>query len=501
MSIANVKISNSNTNTQLGIGNIGIGNTGNNGNTSYFLPYQEAWINDDSPLKVAEKSRRVGFTYASSYRMFQKCMRRGKGFTQWVSSRDRLTAQELIRDYIAMWCKLANVAAQGLTGENVEVIDTEKDITAFVCSFPNGARIVSLSSTPEAFAGKGGDVFLDEVDLHRDSGALIDMAYPCIMWGNQLEMVSAYRVDGSKDTPFARLVAEAKKDNPQHASLHRVTIHDAVAQGLVEKINAKSGRHQTREEFLQQTRAGCRTLAAWESQFECKVQDAGGKLLPVKVLAPCEMDAADIADIERRFPDAPRFAGFDIARRRHASAWSEWLKVGVSYFLVCRETFHDMEFEAQRKFIEAKMSRFARRISRLAMDATGLGMETAEWAAKTWPGRVDGVNLESHRRHELCMMFQDWFLTGAAKIPADAALRDDFSTPYVKTNANGSLRVIVPEFDGGDGEVSHCDEFMAAVLARSAADAGGSEPAMQATAEIGDDPFDSDRGLSRRSFL
>ena len=473
----------------------------NEAGAAYFLPYQEAWINDDSPLKVAEKSRRVGFTYASSYRMFQKCMRRGKGFTQWVSSRDRLTAQELIRDYIAMWCKLANVAAQGLTGENVEVIDTERDITAFVCSFPNGARIVSLSSTPEAFAGKGGDVFLDEVDLHRDSGALIDMAYPCIMWGNQLEMVSAYRVDGSKDTPFARLVAEAKKDNPQHASLHRVTIHDAVAQGLVEKINAKSGRHQTREEFLQQTRAGCRTLAAWESQFECKVQDAGGKLLPVKVLAPCEMDAADIADIERRFPDAPRFAGFDIARRRHASAWSEWLKVGVSYFLVCRETFHDMEFEAQRKFIESRMSRSARRISRLAMDATGLGMETAEWAAKTWPGRVDGVNLESHRRHELCMMFQDWFLTGTAKIPADAALRDDFSTPYVKTNANGSLRVIVPEFDGGDGEVSHCDEFMAAVLARSAADAGGSEPAMQATAEIGDDPFDSDRGLSRRSFL
>ena len=99
----------------------------NEADTSYFLPYQEAWINDDSPLKVAEKSRRVGFTYASSYRMFQKCMRRGKGFTQWVSSRDRLTAQELIRDYIAMWCKLANVAAKGMTGEDVEVIDPEKD--------------------------------------------------------------------------------------------------------------------------------------------------------------------------------------------------------------------------------------------------------------------------------------------------------------------------------------------------------------------------------------
>ena len=474
----------------------------NEADTSYFLPYQEAWINDDSPLKVAEKSRRVGFTYASSYRMFQKCMRRGKGFTQWVSSRDRLTAQELIRDYIAMWCKLANVAAQGLTGEDIQVIDTEKDITAFVCTFPNGARIVSLSSTPEAFAGKGGDVFLDEVDLHRDSGALIDMAYPCIMWGNQLEMVSAYRVDGSKDTPFARLVAEAKKDNPQHASLHRVTIHDAVAQGLVEKINAKSGRSQTREEFLQQTRAGCRTLAAWESQFECKVQDAGGKLLPTKILAPCEMPAEEIAAIERRYPNAPRFAGYDIARRRHASAWSEWLQVGVTYFLVYRETFHDMEFEAQRKFIEAKMCRAERRISRLAMDATGLGMETAEWAAKKWPGRVDPVNLESHRRHELCMMFQDWFNTANARIPADPVLREDYQTPVLKTAANGNVRVSVPEFENGEGETSHCDEFMAGVLARSAADAGGAEPAMQATAEIDDDPLgDEQHALTRRSFM
>ena len=41
----------------------------NEADTSYFLPYQEAWINDNSPLKVAEKSRRVGFTYASSYQI------------------------------------------------------------------------------------------------------------------------------------------------------------------------------------------------------------------------------------------------------------------------------------------------------------------------------------------------------------------------------------------------------------------------------------------------
>ena len=444
--------------------------------SSYFLPYQEAWINDESPLKVAEKSRRVGFTYASSYRMFQKCLRRGRGFTQWVSSRDQLTAQELIRDYVAMWCKLANVAATGLAGRDLTVIDPEKDITAFVCTFPNGARIVSLSSTPDAFAGKGGDVFLDEVDLHRDSGALIDMAYPCIMWGNQLEMVSAYRVDGSKDTPFARIVAEAKKDNPQHASLHRVTIHDAVEQGLVEKINEKSGRSQTREEFLAKTRAGCRTLAAWESQFECKVQDAGGKLLPTAAVAACEMPASEIAAILAANPNAPRVAGFDVARHVHASAWHEYALIGVSLFLAEREVFRDMPFDAQEKFLRARMERRERRIVRLAMDSTGLGMQMSENMAKAFPGRVDQVNLESHRRHELCMLLKDRVDHRRYFVPEDDQLRADLTGPFLRTAANGALRVVVPAFEtgaeNGDGkpEVSHCDEFMAAVLGNSAAD-------------------------------
>ena len=146
--------------------------------------------------------------------------------------------------------------------------------------------------------------------------------------------------------------------------------------------------------------------------------------------------------------------------------------------------------------------RTSKRISRLAMDATGLGMETAEWESKKWPGRVDPVNLESHRRHELCMMFQDWFNTANARIPAEAVLREDYQTPVLKTAANGNVRVSVPEFENGEGETSHCDEFMAGVLARSAASAGAGEGTAQATSEIEDGPFgDEPRGLTRRSFM
>ena len=176
----------------------------------YFLPYQWKWILDESPMKLYPKSRRIGITFGTSYRCVRKCLRR-KNFTQWVSSKDLLLAREFVTDYVAKWCKLANIVASGLEGEQLELIDPAKDVTAYIVRFPNGSRIVSLSSNPNAFAGKGGDVLLDEVDLHDDSGILIDMATPCTMWGGQLEVVSAFAADGSTETPFAKLVEEVEE--------------------------------------------------------------------------------------------------------------------------------------------------------------------------------------------------------------------------------------------------------------------------------------------------
>ena len=119
----------------------------------YFLPYQSRWIADESPVKLYEKSRRIGVTYATSFRCVLKCLAKPQGtsFTQWVSSRDTLTAKEFVTDYVAKWAREANAVARelaakaegavGLDGRNVEVVDEERGITAFVVRFRNGARI------------------------------------------------------------------------------------------------------------------------------------------------------------------------------------------------------------------------------------------------------------------------------------------------------------------------------------------------------------------------
>lgn len=257
-----------------------------------FLEYQKRWILDNSPIKLYEKSRRIGITFATSYRSVTKCLRKKEGstFIQWVSSRDELTAKEFITDYVAMWAREANkisrelaagfADAVGLDGKNIEVIDEKHGITAFVVRFKNGSRINSISSNPLAFAGKGGDVLIDEWDLHDDQAALYDMALPCTQLGNQLELVSAYNPKGSEDTEFAKRCRKCAEGDDPEVSFHRTTVEDAIADGYVEMINEIKRKRgvppQTRDEFLTSLRRRCRNRAAFDSQYMCKPNRATG---------------------------------------------------------------------------------------------------------------------------------------------------------------------------------------------------------------------------------
>ena len=48
------------------------------------------------------------------------------------------------------------------------VLDQEKKLSAYVLQFANSRRIHSMSSNPDAQAGKRGSRVLDEFALHRD---------------------------------------------------------------------------------------------------------------------------------------------------------------------------------------------------------------------------------------------------------------------------------------------------------------------------------------------
>ena len=428
----------------------------------YFLPSQNRWIEDESVFKICEKSRRVGITYSTSYRCFQKCMRRGKDFTQWVSSRDMLTAQEFIRDYIRRWCGAANILAKGMYGEEASAIG-DGDIKAFVVEFPTGARIVSLASTPEAFAGKGGDVLLDEADLHKDSAKLIDMAMPCITWGGQLECVSAYAVDGSPDTPFAKLVSLAKHGgNPMHASLHRITIDDAIAEGLVEKINEVTGDRQvaqTREGFRAALRARCRTEAAWQSQYMCAPQDEGGALLAYNLIATCEADAAALQSASKA--EGHTYLGVDIGRDHDLTVLWVLRKVGDVFWTVEIITLAKTPFRDQLREIIRVMKKWD--VRRACIDATGIGRMLAEEARRIAGHKVEEVKFTAEVKEDLLLPLQRAFQDRAVRVPGTEEIREDLHKVKQVKTASGNIRL-----DADSDASGHADRTIALALAHHA---------------------------------
>lgn len=187
-----------------------------------FLGFQAAWIKDDSRLKLMEKSRQIGLSWSTAYKCDERTAAAGARHDQWVSSRDDLQARLFIED-CKMWAQIMNLAAQDL-GE--VVLDPKDRISAYVLQFANGRRVHSMSSNPDAQAGKRGSRVLDEFALNPDPRKLWSIAYPGITWGGSLEVISTHR--GSRNF-FNSLIREAREGgNPKGLSLHRVTLQNAL---------------------------------------------------------------------------------------------------------------------------------------------------------------------------------------------------------------------------------------------------------------------------------
>ena len=115
-----------------------------------FLPFQSKWITDESRIKLMEKSRQIGISWSTAYGADERAAAQGARHDEWVSSRDDIQARLFIED-CKLWASVMNRAAKDL-GE--VVMDAEKRISAYVLQFASGRRIHSMSSNPDAQAGK-----------------------------------------------------------------------------------------------------------------------------------------------------------------------------------------------------------------------------------------------------------------------------------------------------------------------------------------------------------
>lgn len=432
---------------------------------TFFLPFQSRWIKDQSDLKIVEKSRQVGFTWATAYSAVRRVAERGARLDVWVSSRDNEQAKLFLED-CKKWAGVLQLAADDL-GE--VVIEPGKGFTAFVLKFATGLHIYSLSSNPNALAGKRGHVILDEFALHQDQRLLYRVAKPVTTWGGQLEIISTHRGVGTVFNEIIRDIAE--RGNPMGWSHHKVTIHDAVEDGLVERVNAKTGKSRSREDYLAKVRAECLDEEQWQQEYCCVPADEGSAFISYEMVESCRMPMSETprGALEKRLMESegPLYVGVDVGRKRDLTVIDIGELQGDVMWDVARVELSKVSFSEQEEVLNQIL--YWPTLRRACMDATGLGMQMAERARERFGWRVEPVTFTGPVKEALAFPLRAAFEDRRLRLDVTPALLADLRGVKKETTSAGNIRF------GGEVADSHCDRFWALALKWHAAFGLGQE--------------------------
>jgi phage FluMu gp28-like protein len=208
-----------------------------------LLSYQQRWLEDDSQLKVMEKSRRTGMTWAEAADDVLIAASEGGSNVFYISAN-----QDMAREYIeavAMWARAFNYVASQI-GDGI--YDDGKDpesgnqrlIKTYEVNFPGtGRRVVALSSRPTNLRGKQGVIVIDEAAFAPDLAALLKAALAMLLWGDRVRIISTH--DGA-DNPFNELILEVRAGKRGNtANVHRVTFDEAIEAGLYQRVCLRKG--------------------------------------------------------------------------------------------------------------------------------------------------------------------------------------------------------------------------------------------------------------------
>lgn len=434
-----------------------------------LLPYQAKWVKDNSRLKMAEKSRQIGWTWAHGYRLVSTKSVQDARNDAWISSRDDLQARLLIED-CKSFAGLLDLAARDL-GERV--IDDDGH-SAYVLAMATGLRLHSMSSNPDAQAGKRGDRTLDEFALHPDPRKLYSIAYPGITWGGSMEIFSTHR--GTANF-FNQLIVEIKhKGNPKGFSLHTVTLQDALDQGFLFKLQGKLPHDDPRQgmdeaEYFNFIKAGCADEESFAQEYMCIPADDASAFLSYELIDGCKYAAG--IEWATKLPSAgPLYVGVDVGRVHDLTViWVLEQVSGDNYtrrmIEMKNETFDAQEAELYR-ILELS------NVRRCCIDHTGIGRQFAERAKKRFGNKVEAISFTGAVKEDLAYPVRAAFEDRSLRVPDDKNLIADLRSIRKETTASGNIR-----FTGERNSNGHADRFWALALALHAAKQNG--PGLTAT--------------------
>lgn len=453
-----------------------------------LLPYQQAWVADEAQLKVGEKSRRIGLTWAEASDDVLVASAEGGQNVYYIGYNQDMAIEFV--EACAMWARAYNQVAdeieEGIWGEGQD----DKHIKTYTIRFPgSGRRIVALSSRPANLRGKQGVVVIDEAAFHDKLGELLKAALALLIWGGRVRVISTHDGVGN---PFNELIQQIKAKK-RKGSVFRCDFKEAVDQGLYRRVCLRLGKEWKAEEE-----------AAWvQDVYDFYGEDAGeeldvvpresaGAYLPgvliearmqpaVQVVRlakddafgqyPEHLRAAEISDwcrdnllplLEQLDPGREHCLGEDFARSGDLTVLAP---AEIGQDLVRRVKFQvelrNIPFAQQRQILWYILDRLPR-LRGAALDSRGNGQQLAEETADQYGHeRIHQVMLSDKWYGENLPQFKAAFEDAMIEVPRDADTKDDLRAVQV---IGGVPKIPKTTGQGKKGERRHGDAAIALAL-------------------------------------
>lgn len=464
-----------------------------------LMKHQKDWLEDDSDLKLGEKGRRTGITFAEALddTLLAAKSRRDGGMNVFYIGDTKDKGREFA-GYVAHFARIVAGemgAIEEFMFEDQRADGSSRLISAFRVPFASGFRVEALSSRPENIRGLQGKVVIDEAAFHADVREVLDAVNALLIWGGKIVVISTHN---GVLNPFNELILEAKA-NKVPFSLHFIPFQKAVENGLYRRVCRIKRQTYTKEgeiEWERKIRAsyGVRT-SAMQQELDCIPAESEGAALTRVQIESCmaaeipivrwvlpdsfknepeearKAAARDFCDrelrpiLEKLDPNLRHVFGEDFARTGDA-ADTLVLEIGrdLTRRAVLLLELRNVPFDQQRDVLFYVIDRLPRRGGRL--DATGNGAYIAEAAALRYGACVVEVKLSAEWYRLNSPPYIEAFSDRTVILPKhDDVLRDHQALAYV----GGVIKV--PDdyrFKGTDGFNRHGDSAIAGLLAYAA---------------------------------
>ena len=434
---------------------------------------QRSFVDDKSQYKIAVTTRQWGKSTCTSGEAVHDALT--DPGTKWVcmSAGERQSVEWLSK------------AKEWLYAYQLAIVDVAEDrggiaeglLRSSEVLLSNGSRIIAIPANPSTARGYSANVILDEFAYHEDPAAIWAAMFPAtsnalagtfldrwraMLKGEstdirrhlKLRVVSTFNGRGNK---FFELFEQASENG---YSVHKVTIHDAIADGM--PLDAEKLRKALNDP------------EAWAQEYECEPMDSSTVLLPYDLIAACESPEATTtvdSDFWAGTQSGPLYMGVDYARKVDLSvAWTDEMMGDVAQSREVLE-MKNMSTPDQVRLLRPRI----RKVQRVALDYTGPGVgmgdylveEFGEWNPdKHLFGKIELVTFSQNSKVDLFSKLRMAFEQRKVRVPIDRVIREDLHSVCRCTSANGGVTYRAPHSSDG-----HADRCTAKALARRAAGA------------------------------